>query len=247
MTGAHDLAARLRTHFSDVQIARGEATVVVPGHEVIASLEYLRSDADLEFDVLSDLSATDWPGAVPRFWLAYQLYSVGHRHRVRVKAGLVEPRSENIQVAAVVPGTVVEVGVAVGDKVRAGDVLDVSITLKNIRANEPPRCLTPTDTFVNETVPAGWTPCPDSWTCCRCRPWGCCRSSSAKESVLDLWQTPSREPTVGAFLWCFWRAHRTTTVSVASPTPRSWAFARPHCATRPALFRSPNCPRTRNG
>src|SRR5262245_35354354 len=38
-------------------------------------------------------------------------------------AGLVEPRSENIQVAAVVPGTVVEVAVAVGDKVNAGDVL----------------------------------------------------------------------------------------------------------------------------
>lgn len=38
-------------------------------------------------------------------------------------AGLIEPRSENIHVAAVVPGTVVEVAVAVGDRVCAGDVL----------------------------------------------------------------------------------------------------------------------------
>jgi multidrug resistance efflux pump len=38
-------------------------------------------------------------------------------------AGLVEPRSENIQVAAVVPGTVAEVAVAVGDQVDQGDVL----------------------------------------------------------------------------------------------------------------------------
>lgn len=38
-------------------------------------------------------------------------------------AGLIEPRSENIQVAAVVPGTVVDVAVVVGDVVEAGDVL----------------------------------------------------------------------------------------------------------------------------
>src|SRR5687767_13175466 len=37
--------------------------------------------------------------------------------------GLIEPRSENIQVAAVVPGTVEEVAVKVGDKVSAGDLL----------------------------------------------------------------------------------------------------------------------------
>jgi multidrug efflux pump subunit AcrA (membrane-fusion protein) len=38
-------------------------------------------------------------------------------------AGLVEPRSENIKVAAVVPGTVMEVNVAVGDEVYEGAVL----------------------------------------------------------------------------------------------------------------------------
>jgi NADH-quinone oxidoreductase subunit C len=88
--GTDELAEHLRAHFSDVQVARGEVTVIVPADEVVASLEYLRSDADLAFDFLSDLSATDWPERVPRFWLAYQLYSMRHRHRVRVKAGLEE-------------------------------------------------------------------------------------------------------------------------------------------------------------
>jgi len=37
--------------------------------------------------------------------------------------GQIEPRSENIEVAAVVPGTVAEVAVRVGDRVSAGDVL----------------------------------------------------------------------------------------------------------------------------
>jgi multidrug efflux pump subunit AcrA (membrane-fusion protein) len=38
-------------------------------------------------------------------------------------AGLIEPRSENIQVAAIVPGTVTEVAVAEGNEVQPGDVL----------------------------------------------------------------------------------------------------------------------------
>jgi HlyD family secretion protein len=38
-------------------------------------------------------------------------------------AGIVEPRSENIEVAAVVPGTIIEVAARVGGKVTAGDVL----------------------------------------------------------------------------------------------------------------------------
>jgi multidrug efflux pump subunit AcrA (membrane-fusion protein) len=37
--------------------------------------------------------------------------------------GMIEPRSENVHVAAIVPGTVVEVAAKVGDRVEAGDVL----------------------------------------------------------------------------------------------------------------------------
>ena len=37
--------------------------------------------------------------------------------------GMIEPRSENIQVAAIVPGTVVKVAAKVGDDVAAGDIL----------------------------------------------------------------------------------------------------------------------------
>jgi hypothetical protein len=61
-------------------------------------------------------------------------------------------RSEAREVSPSNPaGTVVPVW-------RGGDVLDISLKLKNVRANEPPHCLTPTDVFINETVPSGWTP-----------------------------------------------------------------------------------------
>jgi NADH-quinone oxidoreductase subunit C len=90
VTSADELAEALRTHFPDVHVARGEITVLVQPDQLLASLEYLKSQADLGFDFLSDVSATDWPESAPRFWLAYHLYSVPHRHRVRVKVGLPE-------------------------------------------------------------------------------------------------------------------------------------------------------------
>ena len=103
MTAPDQLADTLRTHFPDVQVARGEVTVIVPAAEVLASLEYLRSDADLEFDFLSDLSATDWPDAVPRFWLAYHLFSLRHGHRLRLKAGLADDAPRIASVTGLYP------------------------------------------------------------------------------------------------------------------------------------------------
>jgi NADH-quinone oxidoreductase subunit C len=85
---AEALAGRLRDRFPDAVVARGEVTVVVDPKDIVATLESLRDDGELAFDHLSDVSATDWPDRVPRFWVAYHLCSWQHRHRLRVKAGL---------------------------------------------------------------------------------------------------------------------------------------------------------------
>ena len=37
-----------------------------------------RDDPDLSFDFLSCVTATDWPGSDPRFWVAYELRSMAH-------------------------------------------------------------------------------------------------------------------------------------------------------------------------
>ena len=83
-----DLAERLRQRFVEVLDARGEVTVTVTPDQLLAALQYLRDEEDLSFRFLSDLTATDWPGAQPRFWLAYQLRSLEHHHWVRLKVGL---------------------------------------------------------------------------------------------------------------------------------------------------------------
>ena len=83
-----ELAGRLRQRFAEVLDARGEVTVTVAPDQLLAALQYLRDESDLSFRFLSDLTASDWPGRRPRFWMAYQLRSLEHHHWVRVKVGL---------------------------------------------------------------------------------------------------------------------------------------------------------------
>ena|SRR2546425_1045331 len=83
-----ELAERLRSRFPEPLEARGEVTVFVAPEELQQALEHLRGEEDLAFDTLSDVTATDWPGSDPRFWLAYHLRSMRYGHRLRVKVGL---------------------------------------------------------------------------------------------------------------------------------------------------------------
>ncbi|MEX1046308.1 MAG: NADH-quinone oxidoreductase subunit C [Actinomycetota bacterium] len=101
---AEELADRIAPRFPETVVARNEATVTIDPSELVASLEYLRDEKDLAFDSLSDASATDWPGREPRFWLAYHLYSMTHRHRVRLTAGVPEERASIRSVTGMFPG-----------------------------------------------------------------------------------------------------------------------------------------------
>jgi NADH-quinone oxidoreductase subunit C len=96
------LAQRLRSRFPDTLEARGEVTVTVLPDELLDTLGYLRDEADLAFQFLSDVTASDWPGAEPRYWLAYHLLSMEHRMRVRVKVGLA-PAPDPPHVASATP------------------------------------------------------------------------------------------------------------------------------------------------
>jgi NADH-quinone oxidoreductase subunit C len=85
---ATELAERVRAISPDVVISRDEVTAFVQPEELLGTLAALRDDAELSFDALSSLTVVDWPDRVPRFWVAYELYSMAHRHRLRVKVGL---------------------------------------------------------------------------------------------------------------------------------------------------------------
>ena len=83
-----ELAERVRERCPDVAVARGEVTAIVDRDELLDVLAWLRDAPGLSLGFCASLTATDWPGSDPRFWMAYELLSIEHHHRLRVKVGL---------------------------------------------------------------------------------------------------------------------------------------------------------------
>ncbi len=72
----------------------GDATARVDPDRIVEVLRMLRDDPELEFEMLTDLTAVDYLGEVPRFEVVYHLYSVAKNHRVRIKARVAEDAPE---------------------------------------------------------------------------------------------------------------------------------------------------------
>ena len=88
-------ASLLRANFADTVVeikeALGEITVIAKRAGLLALLTYLRDEPKLRFNYLSDIGGVDLGEfAAPRFAVAYQLYSLDHNHRLRVKVLLDE-------------------------------------------------------------------------------------------------------------------------------------------------------------
>jgi len=77
----------------------GDWTIVVPAARILEIARYLRESPEAAFDLCSDVTATDWPQRAERFDLVYCLYSIRHRHRLRVKARV----ADNQPIASVTP------------------------------------------------------------------------------------------------------------------------------------------------
>jgi NADH-quinone oxidoreductase subunit C len=95
-----ELAERLRARFPDVLLARDEVTVFVEPGDLLAALGALRDDPDLALGFLCGVTATHQPGRIPELWVVYDLRSVEHAHRLRVKVGV---SSEDPRLPSVVP------------------------------------------------------------------------------------------------------------------------------------------------
>jgi NADH-quinone oxidoreductase subunit C len=77
----------------DVVCYAGDVTVVVPRQRVGELLRFLHDDARTAFDLLTDLTAVDWPKREQRFDVVYHLYSVPRNHRLRLKVRVAEGES----------------------------------------------------------------------------------------------------------------------------------------------------------
>lgn len=63
----------------------GDAMAVISRDHLLQVLQLLRDHEDLRMQMLSDVTAVDYLGQIPRFEVVYELYSLTHKHRLRVK------------------------------------------------------------------------------------------------------------------------------------------------------------------
>ena len=96
-----ELIERFGSRFDEASVSLDEATVITTREKLLDDLAYLKAGG---FDFLADLSGVDWLGREPRFWLAYHLYSMEDKHRIRLKVGVPEHDTVVPTVTELFPG-----------------------------------------------------------------------------------------------------------------------------------------------
>ncbi len=68
-----------------VEVAKGELVVSARADSIVKLLVFLRDDQNCQFKQLMDLTAVDYPDREARFDVVYNLLSLKHNQRVRIK------------------------------------------------------------------------------------------------------------------------------------------------------------------
>ncbi|MGE4218929.1 MAG: NADH-quinone oxidoreductase subunit C [Alphaproteobacteria bacterium] len=82
---AEYIAAQLGPDVTDHGIVHGELIVRVRAASIPRALKILKNDASCAFKILIDLCGVDYPSREKRFEIVYNLLSVKHNRRIRIK------------------------------------------------------------------------------------------------------------------------------------------------------------------
>jgi NADH-quinone oxidoreductase subunit C len=102
MANLEELVGKLKETFpqaiEETTVYRDEHTIRVKRSHLLEVSRFLKDDPECGFDFLSDLCGVDYMGRAPRFEVVYHLYSLEHRHRLRMKTS---PPDEDLTVPSV--------------------------------------------------------------------------------------------------------------------------------------------------
>jgi len=87
------IATSLNDEVLAFDVLGGELIVEVHNASILRVLTFLRDDANCRFTQLVDLCGVDYPARVERFDVVYNLLSMTHNHRVRIKVAASEENS----------------------------------------------------------------------------------------------------------------------------------------------------------
>jgi len=85
---------KLKEKFSSVDFEvsdyRDELTIKFDKKFIVEICSFLKSDSELEFNFCSDITAIDWATRKNRFAVVYNIFSMKHNFRLRLKADVDE-------------------------------------------------------------------------------------------------------------------------------------------------------------
>ena len=85
---------KLKDQFKDIEFEftefRDELTIKFPKENIVNVCRYLKTDADMQFAICTDITAIDWATRKNRFTVVYNLFSLKNNFRLRLKADVDE-------------------------------------------------------------------------------------------------------------------------------------------------------------
>jgi NADH-quinone oxidoreductase subunit C len=87
------IAAALGPSIDHVDVQLGELSVACAPGNLIKVMRFLRNDSNCRFEMLIDIAGVDYPDREKRFDVVYNLLSLKHNYRVRVKVPVNEDES----------------------------------------------------------------------------------------------------------------------------------------------------------
>lgn len=86
----HKLKEKFPSVDFEISDYRDELTIKFDKKSVVEICTFLKSDSDLEFSWCSDVTAIDWATRKNRFTVVYNIFSMKHNFRLRLKADVDE-------------------------------------------------------------------------------------------------------------------------------------------------------------
>jgi NADH-quinone oxidoreductase subunit C len=87
------IAAALGPSIDHVDVKLGELMVTCAPGDLVKVMKFLRNDSNCRFEMLIDVAGVDYPDREKRFDVVYNLLSLKHNYRVRVKVPVNEDES----------------------------------------------------------------------------------------------------------------------------------------------------------
>lgn len=87
---AEQIQSRFPEGFQEATEWRGDLAVTVKRDHIHKICEFLHDDPAMVFDYMVHVSSVDWPDDEERFEVVYEVYSIRHRNRIRIKTRVPE-------------------------------------------------------------------------------------------------------------------------------------------------------------